>query len=89
MHGWIEGAIALIMIFAGGLVHAGLAEVSSGKIYGKVLFALIPLFVALYAKFFLRHLEFAPLLAISTFYALVLLIQSLRLYKSLFFIKKI
>ena len=83
MHGWIECAIAFLMVLASVLIHAGSSEEISPFIYRKVVLNVLPLCAALYLRFFLRRFEFAPLLVISTFYAFIITFNAIRLYKSI------
>jgi hypothetical protein len=85
MHGWLETVIALMLVFAAALVHAGLAEASSAQIYRRIVFNTLPLAIALCVRLFVPRLEFAPLLIISTTYALVISLQSFSLYRSCLF----
>ena len=85
MHGWLETAIAFILVVAAALVQAGLAEASSAKIYRRVAFNALPLAIALYARLFVPRFEFVPLLIISTAYALIITWQSFSLYRGCLF----
>ncbi len=85
MHGWIEGAIAFILVFAGALVQAGLSVLSSVRIYPKIILNTIPLAVALYTWMFVKKFEFAPLMVISTSYAFIIFVHSVLLYRNFLF----